>query len=171
MTINFKNIKDIDVTTMTKRKLNNKTAFDDMVKCDSKIISKVKKCFDNEGLVFYFEYKKVIKAIYLFEVKDGVARCYYELLSKDIDYDNIDYLEEALVDDLKLLISNNKVNEIIWKDNVITPKKFDFESYKMPLIICSVLFGGVLGYAINSFILGILFGFGLGLLGSYSLKK
>ena len=43
---------------------------------------------DNGGFVYYFEYKKIIKSIYLFEVNNGIATCYYELLSNDIEDDD-----------------------------------------------------------------------------------
>ena len=64
MKIDFKNMKDINTTTMSRRKLNNKDAFEELIKCDSKLISKVIKCMDEGGFVYYFEYKKVIKSIY-----------------------------------------------------------------------------------------------------------
>ena len=46
MKVDFKNIKEINVASMTKRKLNNKTAFSDMKECDSKIISKINRAKD-----------------------------------------------------------------------------------------------------------------------------
>ena len=79
MKIDFKNIKDIDTTTMSKRKLNNKDAFVDLLELDSKIINKIKKCMDNGGFVYYFEYKKVIKSVYLFDVHNGKATCNNDL--------------------------------------------------------------------------------------------
>ncbi len=171
MKIDFKNIKDIDTTTMSKRKLNNKEAFVDMISCDSRIMNKIKKCMDNNGFVYYFEYKKVIKAIYLFEVNDRVANCIYELLSKDIEEDDKEYLDVALTDDLKYLISSNKVSEVHWNDKIITPYDIKLDKYRCPLLIMMVVFGGVLGYLINSFILGLCFGLGLGVLASFSLKS
>lgn len=171
MRIDFKNIKDINTTTMSRRKLNNKAAFEELVKCDSKLISKIKKCMDNGGFVYYFEYKKIIKSIYLFDIKDGVAKCSYELISQDIDYDDLDYLNTALIDDLNYLITSKKVNEVIWNNKTITPMTVQFEKYCIPLFIFSVLFGGLLGYLINSFLLGLLFGFITGLIAFYSMRK
>ena len=171
MQVDFKNIKDIDVSSMTKRKLNNKTAFADMIECDSKIISKIKKCFDNGGFVYYFEYKKVIKALYLFDVNGEFAKCTYELISSDIAFEDKEYLNEAVIDDLNQLIVNKKVNQIEWNGLIITPNKIKFEKYVKPLFILILVIGGILGLVINNFILGLLFGFGVGLLGAYSLKK
>ena len=171
MKIDFKNIKDINTTTMSRRKLNNKDAFEEMVKCDSKIISKIKKCMDNGGFVYYFEYRKVIKSIYLFDVKEGVAKCSYELVSKDIDYDDLDYLSAALVDDLNYLITSKKVNEVVWNNKTITPMTVQFDKYRIPVLIFTVIFGGILGYMINSFILGLIFGFITGLIAFYSMRK
>ena len=51
MKIDFKNMKDINTTTMSRRKLNNKAAFEEMIKNDSKIMTKIKKCMDNGGFV------------------------------------------------------------------------------------------------------------------------
>lgn len=171
MKIDFKNIKDINTTTMTKRKLNNKEAFEDMISLDGKIISKIKKCMDNGGFVYYFEYKKVIKSIYLFEVNNGIATCYYELLSNDIEDDDKEYLNAALTDDLNYLITSKKVLEVHWNNKVITPYDLKLEKYRMPCLIIMTIFGGILGYMINSFILGLCFGLGLGLIASYSLKN
>ena len=171
MKVDFKNIKDINVSSMTKRKLNNKVAFKDMVACDSKIISKIKKCFDDGGFVYYFEYKKVIKALYLFKINGDFAKCYYEIISKDIDFEDKDYLNLAVLDDLEQFIINKKINEIEWNGKIINPKKVQFDKYGVPLLIFSLFVGGLLGYYINSFIIGLLFGFGVGFLGCYSLKK
>lgn len=171
MKVDFKNIKDINVSSMTKRKLNNKTAFFDMIDCDSKIISKINRCFNDGGFVYYFEYKKVIKAIYLFEVKGEFAKCNYEIISKDIAFEDKGYLNNAILEDLEQLIVNKKVNEIEFNGKIINPKKIKFDRYGMPLLIFSLIIGGILGYYINSFILGLLFGFGVGFLGCYSLKK
>lgn len=171
MKVDFKNIKDINVASMTKRKLNNKTAFSDMKECDSKIISKINKCFDDGGFVYYFEYKKVIKALYLFDIKDEFAKCTYEIISSDIAFEDKEYLNEAVVDDLNQLIINKKVNQIEWNGQIITPNKVRLEKYGIPLFILTLIMGGIIGYYINSFILGILFGVGIGLLGLYSLKK
>lgn len=171
MKIDFKNMKDINTTTMSKRKLNNKAAFDEMVKADSKIISKIKKCMDNGGFVYYFEYKKVIKSIYLFDINEGVATCTYELVSPDIEYDDLDYLNSALTDDLNYLITSKKVTEVIWNNKTITPMKVQFEKYRIPVLFFTVLFGGVLGYMINSFLLGLFFGFVTGFIAFYSMRK
>lgn len=171
MKIDFKNIKDINTTTMSRRKLNNKAAFEEMVKADSKIMSKIKKCMDNNGFVYYFEYKKIIKSIYLFDVKEGVATCSYELVSKDIEYEDLEYLNAALTDDLNYLITSNKVTEINWNNKTITPMTVRFDKYRIPVLIFTVLFGGVLGYMINSFILGLIFGFVTGLIAFYSMTK
>ena len=139
MKIDFKNMKDINTTTMSKRKLNNKAAFDEMVKADSKIISKIKKCMDNGGFVYYFEYKKVIKSIYLFDINEGVATCTYELVSPDIEYDDLDYLNSALTDDLNYLITSKKVTEVVWNNKTITPMKVQFEKYRIPVLFFTVL--------------------------------
>ena len=171
MKIDFKNMKDINTTTMSKRKLNNKAAFDEMVKADSKIISKIKKCMDNGGFVYYFEYKKVIKSIYLFDINEGVATCSYELISPDIEYDDLDYLNSALTDDLNYLITSKKVTEVVWNNKTITPMKVQFEKYRIPVLFFTVLFGGVLGYLINSFLLGLFFGFVTGFIAFYSMRK
>lgn len=171
MKIDFKNIKDIDTTTMSKRKLNNKEAFVDLLELDSKIINKIKKCMDNGGFVYYFEYKKVIKSVYLFDVHNGIATCNYELLSKDVDLDDKDYLDDALTDDIKYLINSKQVAEVHWNNKVITPFDIKLEKYRMPMLILSTIIGGVLGYLINSFILGLGFGLCLGLIASYSLKN
>lgn len=171
MKIDFKNIKDINTTTMSRRKLNNKAAFEELVKYDSKIISKIKKCMDNGGFVYYFEYKKVIKSIYLFDVKEGIAKCSYELISKDIDYDDLEYLNAALTDDLNYLVTSKKVVEVKWNNKTITPMTIQFDKYRIPVLIFMVLFGGVLGYLINSFILGLLFGLGTGFIAFYSMRK
>lgn len=171
MMVDFKNIKDINVSSMTKRKLNNKDAFADMIDCDSKIISKINKCFNDGGFVYYFEYKKVIKSIYLFDVKEGVATCSYELISPDIEHDDLDYLNSALTDDLNYLITSKKVTEVVWNNKTITPMTVQFEKYRIPVLIFTVLFGGVLGYMINSFLLGLLFGFVTGFIAFYSMRK
>ena len=171
MKIDFKNIKDIDTTTMNKRKLNNKEAFLDMINCDANIINKVKKCMENKGFVYYFEYKKVIKAIYLFEVKDKIANCFYELISKDVDLEDKEYIDAALTDDLKYLITSNKVKEVNWNNKTITPYDLKLDKYRLPLLIFMIIFGGVLGFVINSFVLGLCFGIALGLVASYSLKN
>ena len=171
MKIDFKNMKDINTTTMSKRKLNNKAAFDEMVKADSKIISKIKKCMDNGGFVYYFEYKKVIKSIYLFDINEGVATCTYELVSPDIEYDDLDYLNSALTDDLNYLITSKKVTEVVWNNKTITPMKVQFEKYRIPVLFFTVLFGGVLGYLINSFLLGLFFGFVTGFIAFYGMRK
>lgn len=171
MKIDFKNIKDINTTTLSRRKLNNKAAFEELVKYDSKIISKIKKCMDNGGFVYYFEYKKVIKSIYLFDVKEGIAKCSYELISKDIDYDDLEYLNAALTDDLNYLVTSKKVVEVKWNNKTITPMTIQFDKYRIPVLIFMVLFGGVLGYLINSFILGLLFGLGTGFIAFYSMSK
>ena len=97
MKIDFKNMKDINTTIMTRRKLNNKSTFEEMIKNDSKIMSKIKKCMDNGGFVYYFEYKKIIQSVYLFDVKDGVATCTYELVSPDIEYD--DLMRDRILDE------------------------------------------------------------------------
>ena len=112
MKIDFKNIKDINTTTMSRRKLNNKAAFEEMVKADSKIMSKIKNCMDNNGFVYYFEYKKIIKSIYLFDVKEGVATCSYELVSKDIEYEDLDgkiVIKTLKEDDIINKILNNMI--------------------------------------------------------------
>jgi hypothetical protein len=171
MKIDFKNMKDINTTTMSRRKLNNKDAFEEMIKTDSKIMSKIKKCMDNGGFVYYFEYRKVIKSIYLFDVKEGVATCSYELISSDIDHDDLDYLNSALMDDLNYLITSKKVIEVVWNNKTITPMTVHFDKYRIPVLIFSVLFGGVLGYMINSFLLGLLFGFTTGFIAFYSMRK
>lgn len=171
MKIDFKNIKDINTTTMSRRKLNNKEAFSEMIKSDSKIISKIKKCMDDGGFVYYFEYKKVIKSVYLFEVKEGVANCIYELYSKDIELDDKEYLDAALTDDLNYLITSKKVMEVKWNNKTITPMKIQLDKYRIPMFVIMVLFGGVLGYLINSFLLGLIFGFGTGLLAFYSIQE
>lgn len=171
MKIDFKNIKDINTTTMSRRKLNNKVAFDEMIKADSKIMSKIKKCMDNGGFVYYFEYKKVIKSIYLFDINEGVATCSYELISPDIEYDDLDYLNSALIDDLNYLITSKKVTEVVWNNKTITPMKVQFEKYRIPVLFFTVLFGGVLGYMINSFLLGLFFGFVTGFIAFYSMGK
>lgn len=171
MKIDFKNMKDINTTTMSRRKLNNKAAFEEMIKNDSKIMSKIKKCMDDGGFVYYFEYKKVIKSIYLFDVKEGVATCTYELVSADIDHDDLDYLNAALTDDLNYLITSKKVVEVLWKNKSITPMTVQFEKYRIPVLIFTVIFGGVLGYMINSFLLGLLFGFVTGFIAFYSMRK
>ena len=171
MKVDFKDIKNINVSSMTKRKLNNKAAFSDMIECDSKIISKINKCFNDGGFVYYFEYKKVIKALYLFEVNGEHAKCTYEIISSDIAFEDKEYLNQAVIDDLNQLIINEKVTEIEWNNQIINPKKVKLEKYGIPLFALTLIIGGVLGYAINSFILGVAFGFGIGFLGAYSLRK
>ena len=77
----------------------------------------------------------------------------------------------AVLDDLEQFIINKKINEIEWNGKIINPKKVQFDKYGVPLLIFSLFVGGLLGYYINSFIIGLLFGFGVGFLGCYSLKK
>ena len=126
---------------------------------------------DNGGFVYYFEYKKVIKSIYLFDINEGVATCTYELVSPDIEYDDLDYLNSALTDDLNYLITSKKVTEVVWNNKTITPMKVQFEKYRIPVLFFTVLFGGVLGYLINSFLLGLFFGFVTGFIAFYSMRK
>ena len=93
------------------------------------------------------------------------------MLSNDIEDDDKEYLNAALTDDLNYLITSKKVLEVHWNNKVITPFDLKLEKYRMPCLIIMTIFGGVLGYMINSFILGLCFGLGLGLIASYSLKK
>ena len=49
--------------------------------------------------------------------------------------------------------------------------KVQFEKYRIPVLFFTVLFGGVLGYLINSFLLGLFFGFVTGFIAFYRMRK
>ena len=70
-----------------------------------------------------------------------------------------------------IIITSNKVTEVNWNNKTITPMTVSFDKYRIPVLIFTVLFGGVLGYMINSFILGLIFGFVTGLIAFYSMTK
>lgn len=162
MSIDFKNIKEPKISMMSKRKLNNLEAFTEMKKKDSKIISKIKKCFESGGFVYYFEYKNVIKAIFIFEVVERNIILGYDLMSEDIEYNDRYIVENGVIDEIQERISKEDFEMIRWKDRKIVPKKDRFGKYSFILGVTIFVFGLILGAIFGNVALGFCFGVCLG---------